>query len=311
MISNPILFVVHFADECPMLRHMGFLKSFMPNKLQDWDWEITKKTSWTGAGLSELSGYKDLLFQLVRKDFLTSYQQTLLGPFWVVVQPLLTVLTYVLVFAKALQFSTEGVPPFLFYLTGITLWSLFSDIFLGTSSTFIQNMHVFGKVYFPRLIIPISIVLLHGLRFLVQLFLLLVALLYFYFIGKVALHPANLLWSIPAIITTAGIGFGAGLLFSILTAKYRDLLNIMQLGIRLLMFVCPIFYSMALAKPEYKWLLQLNPLSSQFELFRFALLGKGETAPLYIAYSVGITVLLIIAGVLLFNKSGDKLIDVI
>jgi lipopolysaccharide transport system permease protein len=294
-----------------MLLHMGFSKCFMPQKLQDWDWEITKKTSWTGAPFGELAGYKDLLFQLVRKDFLTSYQQTLLGPFWVVIQPLLTVLTYVLVFAKALQFPTAGVPPFLFYLTGITLWSLFSDIFLGTSATFIQNMHVFGKVYFPRLIIPVSVVLLHGLRFLVQLSLLLIVLLYFYFKGDVALHPANLLLSIPAIVVTAGIGLGAGLLFSIITAKYRDLLNIMQLGIRLLMFVCPIFYSLSFAKPEYKWLLQLNPLSSQFELFRHALLGTGEVSGLYLAYSAGIMLLLVTGGILIFNKSGDKLIDVI
>ena len=283
----------------------------MSDKALHWDWEITNKTTWLGVSLRELLSYKDLLFRLVRKDFLAYYQQTLLGPFWMIVQPILTVFTYVLVFSKALSFSTEGIPPFLYYLTGITLWSLFSDIFLGTASTFVQNVQVFSKVYFPRLIVPASIVLLHGLRFLFQLLLLLIALLYFYFTGQVTLHPSYILLFIPAVITTAGIGLGAGLVFSILTAKYRDLLNMMQLIIRLLMFVCPIFYSLSFANPKFKWLLQINPLSSQFELFRFAFLGKGEITPVYLAYSIIVMLLLVGGGVLLFNKTGDKLIDVI
>lgn len=276
-----------------------------------WDWEITKKTSWLGLSLKEIFGYKDLLFRLVRKDFLAYYQQTILGPFWMVVQPLITVFTYVLVFAKALSFSTEGVPPFLYYLIGITLWSLFSDIFSGTSSTFVQNVQVFSKVYFPRLIVPASVVLLHGLRFLFQLFLLLLALLYFNITGAVTLHPAHFLLAIPAVVITAGIGLGAGLIFSILTAKYRDLLNIMQLLIRLLMFICPIFYSLSFANQKFKWLLRLNPLSSPFELFRFAFIGKGEVSPTYIVYSTVVMLVLVCSGVLLFNKTGDKLIDVI
>jgi len=283
----------------------------MPDKELHWDWEITNKTSWLGVSLRELLSYKDLLFRLVRKDFLAYYQQTLLGPFWMVVQPILTVFTYVLVFSKALSFSTEGIPPFLYYLTGITLWSLFSDIFMGTASTFVQNVQVFSKVYFPRLIVPTSIVLLHGLRFLFQLLLLLIALLYFYFTGQVTLHPVYFLLSIPAVLTTAGIGLGGGLIFSILTAKYRDLLNMMQLLIRLLMFICPIFYSLSFANQKFKWLLQINPLSSQFELFRFAFLGKGEVTPAYLAYSIIVMLLLVSGGILLFNKTGDKLIDVI
>lgn len=283
----------------------------MPEKELHWDWEITNKTSWLGVSLRELLSYKDLLFRLVRKDFLAYYQQTLLGPFWMVIQPILTVFTYVLVFSKALSFSTEGIPPFLYYLTGITLWSLFSDIFMGTAATFVQNVQVFSKVYFPRLIVPTSIVLLHGLRFLFQLVLLFIALLYFYFTDQITLHPSYFLLSIPAIITTAGIGLGAGLVFSILTAKYRDLLNMMQLLIRLLMFICPIFYSLSFANQKFKWLLQINPLSSQFELFRFAFLGKGEVTPVYLAYSVIIMLVLVTSGILLFNKTGDKLIDVI
>ncbi|HUQ96598.1 MAG TPA: ABC transporter permease [Chitinophagaceae bacterium] len=283
----------------------------MSEKPLHWDWEITKKTSWLGLSFRELASYKDLLFRLVRKDFLASYQQTLLGPFWVVVQPLLTVFTYVLVFNRVIGISTEGIPPFLYYLTGITLWSLFSDIFFGTSSTFIQNVQVFSKVYFPRLIVPASIVLLHALRFLFQLLLLIVVLLYYYFTGQIELQPVNLFLALPAVVTVIGIGFGGGLLFSILTAKYRDLLSMMQLLIRLLMFLCPIFYSLARVPAKFKTMVSINPLASQFELFRFAFLGKGDVTPAFILYSVCVMLVLVAGGILLFNKTGDKLIDVL
>ena len=283
----------------------------MSDKHVPWDWEITKKTSWLGVSGKELFAYKDLLLRLVRKDFLASYQQTLLGPFWVVIQPLLTVFTYVLVFNRVIGISTEGVPPFLYYLTGITLWSLFQDIFFGTAATFIQNVQVFSKVYFPRLIVPASIVLLHSLRFLFQVLLLLIVLLYYYVTGQVQLHPANMLLSIPAIITVVGIGLGSGLLFSIITAKYRDLLSMMQLLMRLLMFLCPIFYSLARVPQQYKTLVNLNPLAAQFELFRFAFIGKGEISATYIMYSAAMMVLLVSGGILIFNKTGDKLLDVI
>jgi lipopolysaccharide transport system permease protein len=283
----------------------------MSDKPLHWDWEITSKTSWLGWSGKELLSYKDLLFRLVRKDFLAYYQQTLLGPLWIIIQPLLTVFTYVLVFNRVIGISTEGVPPFLYYLIGITLWSLFQDIFFGTSSTFVQNVQVFSKVYFPRLIVPASIVLLHGLRFLFQFLLLLIALLYYYFSGQVVLHPVYFLLAIPAIITVIGIAFGSGLIFSILTAKYRDLLSTMQLFIRLLMFVCPIFYSLARVPQQYKTLVLLNPLASQFELFRFAFLGKGELVPANLLCSGIVMLLLVSGGILLFNKIGDKLIDVI
>lgn len=276
-----------------------------------WDWAITNKTSWLGWSGKELLSYKDLLLRLVRKDFLASYQQTLLGPFWVVIQPLLTVFTYVLVFNRVIGITTEGLPPFLYYLTGITLWSLFQDIFFGTANTFIQNVQVFSKVYFPRLIVPASIVLLHSLRFLFQLLLLLAVLFYYYATGQVGLYPAYLWLSIPAVLTVIGTGLGAGLIFSILTAKYRDLSNMMQLLVRLLMFLCPIFYSLARVPQKYKTLVALNPLAAQFELFRAAFLGKGTVVPIYIIYSIAVMLVLLSAGILLFNKTGDKLIDVI
>ena len=275
-----------------------------------WEWEITKKTPWFGASFKELYSFRDLLLRLVRKEFLMYYQQTLLGPLWMVIQPILTVLTYVLIFDKVIGLETEGIPPFLYYLTGITLWSLFSDIFLGTSGTFSQNAQIFSKVYFPRLIAPIAILLLHLLRFVIQLLLLIMVLAYYYFTGKFQ-PDVNWLLSIPVIIMTAGVAFGAGLIFSVLTAMYRDLMNLQQLLVRLLMFLCPIFYSLAMVPGDKKWLVSLNPLSSFFEVFRYAFIGKGAVSINELTYSVIWMVVLVTVGILLFNKRGDKLMDVI
>lgn len=275
-----------------------------------WEWEITRKTPWFGADFKELYSFRDLLIRLVRKEFLMYYQQTLLGPLWMVVQPILTVLTYVLIFDKIIGLETQGVPPFLFYLTGITLWSLFSDIFLGTSGTFSANAHIFSKVYFPRIIAPVAILLLHLLRFLIQMLLLIIVLAWYYFTGKYQ-PDGNWLLSIPVIIMTAGTAFGAGLIFSVFTAMYRDLLNLQQLLVRLLMFLCPIFYALAMVPGDKKWLVSLNPLSSFFEVFRYALIGKGTVSLHELAYSAVWMVALITVGVLLFNKRGDKLMDVI
>jgi len=275
------------------------------------EWEINKKTSWLGTSLKELYLYKDLLFSLVRKEFLSSYQQTLLGPFWVLLQPILTVFTSLLIFHKIIGVSTDGVPPLLYYLAGITLWNLFSDIFLGTSVTFTQNVLVFNKVYFPRIIVPLSVVLLSSLRFLIQLLLFFVALTIYYLAGGVKVSVETLLLAIPPIITTAGISLGVGLVFSIFTAKYRDFLGLLQVTLRLLMFVCPIFYPMSIVPHKWQWLINLNPLSAQFEVFRFALLGKGQFTTDQVLYSSLFTIVLLAGGLLLFNKTADRLVDVI
>jgi lipopolysaccharide transport system permease protein len=276
-----------------------------------WDWEIKTETSWFGISMKELYAYKDLLFRLVRKDFLSSYQQTLLGPFWLMFQPLVTVIIYVLVFHAVIGVSTEGIPAFLYYLIGITLWNLFSNILLNTAYSFMQSAHIFEKVYFPRLISPFSILILNLLRFGIQFLLLLLAAGYFYIFKKVDFNPVDLLLTVPVIIITSCLGFGAGLIFSIITVKYKDLLNLLDLFTRLLMFVCPIFYSLAIVPKNVKWLVHLNPLSSQFEMFRYAFLGKGTFHYVDVLYSIGFMICLLFAGIAIFNKWSDKLIDVV
>jgi lipopolysaccharide transport system permease protein len=278
---------------------------------QDWEWEIRPETRWFNMNLKELYSYKDLLLQLSRKDFLGLYQQTLLGPFWVLLQPLLTVLTYVLVFNKLIGLSTQGVPPFLFNLIGITLWNLFSEVFLQTSKTFSQNADVFSKVYFPRIIVALSTLWLQLILFGIQMLLLLLVYIYFTTTNQVTFDISHLLLIFPVIIITAGIAFGGGLIFSVLTAKYRDLQALIQLIIRLLMFVCPVFYTLSMIPAKSRWLVLINPLTSQFELFRFAFLSQGTIDGMQLLYSGGFMVVIISVGMLLFNKMSVDLMDVI
>jgi lipopolysaccharide transport system permease protein len=283
----------------------------MTNEKMQMQWEIKPQTPWLGVGFKELYAYKDLLFRLVRKEFLASYQQTLLGPLWVLIQPILTVLTSILIFNKVIGVSTDGIPPVLYYLAGITLWNLFADIFSNTAVTFIQNERVFSKVYFPRIIAPLSIVLLNLLRFGIQLTFLIIAISYYHLTGPVELHLSTWPLCIPSIIITVQMGLAAGLFFAVITAKYRDLLNVLQLLIRLLMFLCPIFYPMSIVPHKYKWLMNLNPLTTQFELYRFAFLGTGHVNAEQVWYSVIASILFMAVSLLLFNRMSDKVVDII
>lgn len=277
----------------------------------NWDWEIKPQKPWFGTNLKELFAYKDLLFRLVRKEFLIRYQQTLLGPLWVLIQPVLTVIIYILIFNRIIKVPIPDIPPILFYLCGITLWSLFSDIFSGTANTFIHNIDVFNKVYFPRLIAPLSITFLHYIRFFIQLILLVILVIFFSLRGEVHINPGIFFLMLPITLFTAAFALGWGLIFSIITAKYRDLSNIINLLVSLLMFVTPIFYSMDIVPDKIRWVVALNPLSTFFELFRYSILGIGHFSTYQILYSGFASLLFLFSGLLLFNKKGDKLIDII
>ncbi|WP_342648410.1 ABC transporter permease [Mucilaginibacter sp. CSA2-8R] len=275
-----------------------------------WEWEITSKTSWF-VNFKELYFYKDLLLSQTRKDFLGAYQQTLLGPLWVLIQPLLTVGIFVIVFNNILGVKTDGYPPMLFNMIGVTLWTLFSDIFTNTSRTFTQNAAVFNKVYFPRVIVALSALLLQLLLFGVQLLLLGSVFTYYALTNQVTFHASTLPLALVAVVITSGIAFGAGLIFSVLTAKYRDLTSLTQLVIRLLMFVTPVFFTLSVVPQKVNWVVMLNPLSSMFELFRAAFTGTYHGTLNAITFSVLFMTIIVTAGVLLFNKMGDKLLDVL
>lgn len=275
-----------------------------------WTWEIKPESFWLQWRLPELWGYRHLLLRIVRRDFLIHHQQTLLGPLWIVFQPLIVLVMYVLIFEKAVGLSTDGVPPVLFYLSGIILWNLFSECFTGTAFTFIQNGSLFGKVYFPRLIIPLSAVVGNILRFGIQCSV--------FFLMLLLVEPARLLvapewvWSLVfSVAVTSGFGLGLGLVFSILTAKYRDLVNVIHLIVRLLMFATPVIYPLSIVHPDVRIWMNLNPLCSLVEFFRFGFLGAGTFTGWQLLYSLICMVLLILTGSLLFNKFGNKLQDVI
>jgi len=277
-----------------------------------WDWEITNKTSYWGGSLKELWSYRQLLLSQVRRDFLLNYQQTVLGPVWILLQPIFTLITFVAVFYKMVGISTGGVPAVLFYFSGIVLWNFFNDSFGSTSFTFKENSQLFSKIYFPRIVMPLSVISTHFLRFLVQLILLVLIIIYYVLFRNFALPWHVWFFTFPVAIFFVGmIGLAMGLFFSVLTAKYRDMVNLVNLGLRLLMFVTPVIYPIGFVPEKVRWLVQINPLSPWFELFRLALLGEGTVTGFQLLYSTVFTVLALSGALLLFNKQGDKLIEVV
>lgn len=276
-----------------------------------WTWEIKPESSWLAWQMPQLWNYRHLLFRIVRRDFLIHHQQTLLGPLWIIFQPIIILVIYLLIFQKAVGLSTDGLPPTLFYLSGIILWTLFSECFTGTAFTFIQNGTLFGKVYFPRLIIPLSVVLVNLLRFGIQ-FSIFIGILLFTNAARLTENPLRWMASLCfTLLVVAGLGLGLGLVFSILTAKYRDLVNIIHLIVRLLMFATPVIYPLSIVNPDMRSWVNLNPLCSVVELFRFGFLGEGTFTDWQLLYSFTCMVVLILTGSLLFNKFGNKLQDVI
>ncbi|EMR00857.1 ABC transporter permease [Cesiribacter andamanensis] len=248
----------------------------------------------------------------MRRDFLLNYQQTVLGPLWILFQPILTLVTFVLVFDKLVGIPTGTIPPVLFYLAGIVLWNFFNDSFLGTSFTFRENAQIFSKVYFPRLVVPLSVMSTHFFRFLMQLVLLLIVLLWYWVVEGVPVSVNAWLLFFPLSVLLIGcIGLSLGLIFSVLTAKYRDLVNLVHLGVRLMMFLTPVIYPVAIIPKDVQWLVQLNPLTPLFEVFRYGLLGDGTFGVGQLLYSTLFALVLVVVSFMIFNKQGDKLIDVV
>ena len=277
-----------------------------------WQIEIRPQPRFLEFNLKEIWRYRDLLTLLVRRDFVAFYKQTILGPLWFFIQPLLTTAMYFIIFTRVARLSTDGVPPMLFYLAGITCWNYFSESLTKTSETFIANANIFGKVYFPRLIIPLSIVLSSLIRLGIQ-FLLFLALWLYYLLVVKSIEPNW--WALALlpllIILMAALGLGLGIIFSSLTTKYRDLRFLLTFGIQLAMFATPVVYPLSLAPEKYKWLIVANPFTAIIETFRYAFLGKGDMNWVYLGYSAGITVGILIIGMLIFNKVEKNFMDTV
>ncbi|WP_333820620.1 ABC transporter permease [Ohtaekwangia sp.] len=277
-----------------------------------WQWEIKPDSAWFEWNWTEMWHYRHLLFRLIRRDFLTQYQQTLLGPIWVVIQPLVTVLLYVIIFDRVVGISTNDAPPILFYLSGIIIWNLFAESFSGSVYTFSANAPLFAKVYFPRLVIPFSITVTHIIRFFIQFGLFVIVYVFNLYKGTISFNFSySLLALVLAVIVPAGIGLGAGLGLSVFLAKYRDLTNLIQLTIRLLMFATPVIYPLSIVPEKIRHAMVFNPLAPVVEFFRYAFLGEGMFTVIQILYSVGFAAGIFVLGAVLFNKLSDKLIDVV
>ena len=280
----------------------------------EWLFEITPKNKFFSLNLKEVWQYRDLLLLFVKRDVVTVYKQTVLGPLWYLLQPLFTSITFTIIFNKVAGIETGTVPPFLFNLAGIMVWNYFTACLTDTSDTFKRNAAIFGKVYFPRLIMPLSTVISNLLKFGIQ-FMIFIAFYVFYYVQGAAINMNGLLLFFPLLIALMGIlGLGLGMLISSLVTKYRDLSYLIGFGVQLLMYLSAVMYPMALIQdkmPDYAWLVQYNPLAYIIETTRFMLLGVGTVSVWGLMYTVGVTLFLFFGGLLVFNKTEKSFIDTV
>ena len=274
-----------------------------------WTLVITPRRSLLHFPLQELWEFRDLLLMLVQRDIVSVYKQTILGPIWYLLQPLLTMMMFVLIFGNIARIPTDGLPQPLFYLAGIVIWNYFAETFSRTSGTFVFNAELFGKVYFPRILVPLSFVISGLIKFAIQLGLFLVVYTWF-LLASHRIHPTWWLLISPVLVLMmAGLGLGLGILFSSLTTKYRDLNFVIQFGVQLLMYATPVIYPMSLLSPRIRNLLWWNPIAHVVEAFRFGLFGVGEISMAGLAYCATSTLAVVLIGVLVFNRTEQNFMD--
>ena len=276
-----------------------------------WTEEIKAESSLFAINFREIWHYRDLLFMLVKRDFITFYKQTILGPLWFIVQPLLTTLIFVILFGNIAKLSTDGIPQLAFYLAGITIWNYFSESLTKTSSVFTANASIFGKVYFPRLIMPLSIVASSLLKFAVQFALFILVVLYYTFVAQSIQPNIWILFTPVLILLMALFALGVGMIFSSLTTKYKDLTFLLAFGIQLFMYITPVVYPSSALPEKLQILAKINPLSSIFECFRYAYLGTGTFTITDLLISTLVIAFLFFAGVLVFNKVEKSFMDTV
>lgn len=275
---------------------------------------IEASRSWFRIPWRELLHYRDLLFLLVRRDFVARYKQTILGPAWFVIQPLATTLVFTVVFGKVAKIPTDNLPPLLFYLCGMLAWQYFQQCMQGTSTTFVANANLFGKVYFPRLVVPLSVIISNLAAFFIQL----VTFLCFWVFYKLftdagsLFHLTPYLFALPPLLLqTAAIGLGVGLWMSALTAKYRDFVHVSGFLSQLWLYATPVVYPLSAVPEKWRWVSALNPMTGIVETYRYAFLGAGTVSPLYLGISGITTLVLLLTGLLVFSRTERTFIDTV
>jgi len=281
---------------------------------KDWDIEITANNSIFNLNLKDLWHYRDLLLLFVRRDFVSFYKQTILGPIWFFVQPVITILFYTLVFGNLAGIPVDGLPKPLFYLAGTIVWNYFSECLTKTSTVFRDSASLLGKVYFPRLIMPLSVVLSNLIKFGVQFILFLILYIFYWSKGS-EITPNAVLMMLPIlIIMIAALGLGFGMIISAVTTKYRDLAFIVSFGVPLLMYTTTVIYPLSIVEvkyPAYSWLIKFNPVTAIVETFRYGFLGRGAFSWELIGYSLITTFIILLTGIIIFNRVEKNFVDTV
>ena len=276
----------------------------------EWDTVIESEHSLFDINFKELWHYRDLLVLFVKRDFVTVYKQTILGPLWFFIQPLLTTITFTVIFGNVAQLSTDGAPKIIFYMAGITLWNYFSNCLTSVSGVFNANVGIFGKVYFPRLIMPLTIVVSNLMKFGVQ-FLLFICFIIYYTLNN-QISPNNWILLTPLVILLmALISMGIGLILSSMTTKYKDLNQLIGFGIQLFMYATPVIYPTSSVPENFKWVLDWNPLVGLFEYMRFAYIGIGSFNVYSLLYPSLFSIVILFFGILVFNKTQKTFMDTV
>lgn len=279
--------------------------------IKEWDLIIEGKTSLFDLKIADIWRYRDLLGLLVKRDFISFYKQTILGPLWFFLQPLLTTITFTFVFGNLAGISSDGLPKPLFYMAGITAWNYFADCLNKTSTVFTTNASIFGKVYFPRLIMPLSIVVSNLVRFLVQMIMFVMLMGYYQYQGaSFEITTAVLLFPV-LVLLMALLGLGLGMIITSLTTKYRDLQFLIQFGVTLLMYATTVIYPLSAAPEDYRIYIEMNPMTPIIETFRYGFLGQGAFSWASLGYSAAVTFAILFFGIIIFNKTEKSFIDTI
>ena len=287
------------------------VKSVDSGKEPDWDFIIRPGKGLFDLQLRELWRYRDLIALFVRRDFVSKFKQTILGPAWFVIQPLLSTIMFTIVFGNIAQLSTDGLPKMLFYLSGNVLWLYFSTSLTLCSTTFVDNAHIFGKVYFPRLVVPVSIVISQSLTFALQ-FAFFLCFMGYYVSAGAEIRPNMYIFLFPVLVLLmAGMSLGFGIIFSSMTTKYRDMRFLLEFGVRLAMYATPAIYPLSSIPEKYKLFILANPMTPIIETFRYGFMGKGTFSWGYLGYSAGFTAALLLVGTVLFTRVERTFMDTV
>lgn len=278
---------------------------------EKWTTIIKPKTGWFDINLKELFQYKDLITMFVKRDFKTLYKQTILGPLWIIINPLLTTVMYTIVFGNIANISTDGMPQIVFYMLGTTVWTYFSTSLTKTATTFTGNAAIFGKVYFPRLVTPIATVISGVINFAVQFVMFLCFAIYYCIVGAPINPNIYILLTPLLLVELAALALGFGIIISSLTTKYRDLAVLVTFGVQLWMYATPVVYPASQLGGKLKTLMMLNPVSPIVEAFRYAFLGSGEMPWAFLGISVASTCIVMFIGVILFSRVEKTFMDTV